>query len=47
MYSITGEHVFKASLMTLGMTALIVLVVGLVVYGLYRLFRNSDDSEDV
>lgn len=45
MYSITTEHVFKASLMTLGMTALIVVVVGLVVYGLYRVFKNNDESE--
>ncbi len=44
MYSITSEHVFKASLMTLGMTAAIVIVVGLVVYGLYRVFRSDDDD---
>lgn len=44
MYSITGEHVLQASLMTLGMTVLVVVVVGLVIYGLYRAFRSDDDN---
>ena len=45
MYSITGEHVLKASLMTLGMTLTVVVVVGLVVYGLYLFFRQNDDGD--
>jgi len=45
MYSITGEHVLKASFMTLGMTAIIVIVVGLIVYGLYRAFKSNDEPE--
>ncbi len=45
MYSITGEHVIKASLMTLGMTATVVVVVGLVIYGLYRAFKSDDDTD--
>jgi len=44
MHSITADHVFTASLMTLAMTLAIVAVVGIVVYGLYRFFRNDDDA---
>lgn len=45
MYSITGEHVLKASFMTIGMTAAIIIIVGLVVYGLYRAFKSDDETE--
>ena len=42
MYSITSDHVLTAGLMTLAMTLLVIVVVGVVVYGIYRFFRDDD-----
>lgn len=44
MHSITSDHVLTASLMTIGMTLLVIVVVGAVVYGLYRFFKTDDDA---
>lgn len=45
MYSITSEHFLSAFLMTAGMVALIVLVVGSVIYALYRFFKEEDSEK--
>ncbi len=44
MYSITSDHVVTAGLMTVAMTLAVVVVVGAVVYGLYRFFKSDDDT---
>ncbi len=44
MHSITSDHVLTATLMTLAMTIAVVVVVGAIVYGLYRFFKNQDDD---
>lgn len=45
MASITLEQVLDALLLMLGLTAISVTIVGLLMFGLYRFFKNQKDEK--